>query len=218
MDPCLHPQILENQGEFLIHVDPGAQKTLIPQFAYCSTKLHHDIQVPLLLSWIEDILPRSDDPVWEERLDERLGWRGSNTGMYHSPDTRWRSSQRARVVDFTHDLNGTVKVLLPSADNKKAGEGVEIPKRRLNPAIFDIQFAGEPVGCGPAAFCEELARTFEWRKRQNAKEAGNVKYVLDVSGHNVSGLTSNTLKLFYFNRLMEMHGLVGLNGLLPRMP
>lgn len=182
MDPCLHPQILEGQGEFLVHADPGAKEVLVPQFAYCSTKLHHDIQVPLLLAWVEDILPPSDDPVWEEKLDERLGWRGSNTGIYHSPETRWRSAQRARLVDFAQDLNGTMKVLIPSDTSKKVGEGVDIPKQKLNPAIFDIYFAGEPVQCGPTKdFCDQLSRTFEWRKRQNIKEAGNVKYILDVS-------------------------------------
>lgn len=182
MDPCLHPQILEGQGEFLVHADPGAKEVLVPQFAYCSTKLHHDIQVPLLLAWVEDISPPSDDPVWEEKLDERLGWRGSNTGIYHSPETRWRSAQRARLVDFAQDLNGTMKVLIPSDTSEKVGEGVDIPKQKLNPAIFDIYFAGEPVQCGPTKdFCDQLSRTFEWRKRQNIKEAGNVKYILDVS-------------------------------------
>ncbi|RDB26672.1 Beta-1,2-xylosyltransferase 1 [Hypsizygus marmoreus] len=200
MDPCLHPELLENQGEFLIHENPGPQKLMLPQFAYCSTALHHDIQIPTLSGWIDDILPRSDDPAWEGKLDERVSWRGSNTGMWHAPYTRWKSSQRPRLVDFANQHNGTVKVLVPPSSHaygKRIGEGIEIPRSKLNPAMMDIAFAGEPVGCHPET-CPELLRIYEWRKRQGAKEMGNFKYIIDVDGNAWSSrfkrlITSNSL-------------------------
>jgi hypothetical protein len=181
MDPCTHPKLLEIHGEFLIHSNPVTQNVMTPKFAYASTMLHHDIQIPTLLSWVEDIVPQSDDPPWEGKLDERLSWRGSNTGMWHAPETLWRNAQRARLVDLARNLNGSVKVLIPSGSPEaQVGMGAEIGRQKINPAMMDIAFAGVPVGC-PPSFCDELLHVFEWRKRQNAKEAGDFKYVIDVS-------------------------------------
>lgn len=181
MDPCTHPQLLEIHGEFLSHSEPTAQSVMIPRFAYAPTTLHHDIRIPTLLSWVDDIVPQSDNPPWEGRLDESLSWRGSNTGMWHAPETRWRNAQRARLVDFSRNLNGTVRVLIPSGSREaRVGEGVEIGRQKINPAMMDITFAGAPIGC-PPLFCDELLHMFEWRQRQNPEEAGNFKYVIDVS-------------------------------------
>ncbi|KAG5635493.1 hypothetical protein H0H81_011048 [Sphagnurus paluster] len=198
MDPCLHPQLLESTGEFLIHENPGPSHLMLPQFAYCATHMHHDIQIPTLSGWVDDVLPRTDDPEWDGKLDERLSWRGANTGMWHAPTTRWRSAQRARLVDFANGLNGTVKVLIPSASaHKRVGEGVEIPRSTINPAMIDIAFAGDPVGCHEET-CPLLRRDFEWRKRQGQKETGNFKYIIDVDGNAWSSrfkrlITTNSL-------------------------
>ncbi|KAG5645658.1 hypothetical protein DXG03_005495 [Asterophora parasitica] len=198
MDPCSHPSLLENIGEFLIHERPGTSRLMIPQFAYCATKMHHDIQIPTLSGWVDDVLPRSEDPEFEHKIDERLAWRGSNTGMWHAPYTRWKNSQRTRLVDFASGLNGTVKVLIPPLkDGKRVGEGTEIPRSRFNPAMADMAFAGEPVGCHEET-CPELLRNYEWRKRQGGKESGSFKYVLDVDGNAWSSrfkrlITSNSL-------------------------
>lgn len=77
---------------------------MLPRFAYCATLMHHDIQIPTLNAWVDDILPRSHDPEWDQKLDEQLAWRGSNTGMWHAPNTRWKKAQRARRVDLTNEL------------------------------------------------------------------------------------------------------------------
>ncbi|KAF5381740.1 hypothetical protein D9615_005399 [Tricholomella constricta] len=197
MDPCLHPQLLDNIGEFLIHPNPNPSKLMLPRFAYCATNMHHDIQIPTLSGWVDDILPRSDDPDWEGKVDERLSWRGSNTGMWHAPTTRWKSAQRARLVDFANGLNGTLKVLIPPKDGKRVGQGVEIPRSKFSPAMTDISFAGEPVGCHKET-CPVLLLDYEWKKRQGAKERGNFKYIIDVDGNAWSSrfkrlITSNSL-------------------------
>ncbi|TFK34614.1 glycosyl transferase family 90-domain-containing protein [Crucibulum laeve] len=199
MDPCLHPMLLDIHGEFLSH-DHGSspQKRMLPQFAYCSTLIHHDIQYPSLLSWVDDINPRSDDPEWDKKLDERLSWRGSNTGMWHASDTRWREAQRARLVTYSNDLNGTARVLIPpTRKHDPVGDGINVSKSKINPAMMDIAFAGSPLGC-PSDYCKELETMFDWRKRQNAKEAGNFRYVIDIDGNAWSSrfkrlITSNSL-------------------------
>ncbi|KAG6844252.1 hypothetical protein H0H87_008424 [Tephrocybe sp. NHM501043] len=198
MDPCLHPRLLDGIGEFLIHEHPGPSHRMLPRFAYCATLMHHDIQIPTLSAWVDDIFPREHDPEWDNKLDERLSWRGSNTGMWHAPNTRWKNSQRTRLVDFATGLNGTVKVLLSGSDeDRRIGEGVDIPRSRINPAMMDIAFTGEPVGCHEET-CPELQRTYEWRKRQGSEETGKFKYIIDVDGNAWSSrfkrlITSNSL-------------------------
>ncbi|KAG6896164.1 hypothetical protein C0992_009913 [Termitomyces sp. T32_za158] len=198
MDPCLHPYLIDNIGEFLIKEHPGPSHKMLPRFAYCATLMHHDIQIPTLNAWVDDILPRSHDPEWDQKLDERLAWRGSNTGMWHAPNTRWQKAQRARLVDLTNELNGTVKVLLSSSpEDVRVGEGIEIPKAKINPSMMDIAFAGKPVGCHEET-CPELRRRYEWRKRQGSKEVGQFKYIIDVDGNAWSSrfkrlITSNSL-------------------------
>lgn len=176
MDPCLHPELFHHHGEFLGHGSgPPPQQTMVPRFADCSTLVHHDIQRPSLLAWVEDF----DDPEWDDKLDERLSWRGSNTGMWHDIHTPWKYSQRDRLVAWASDMNGTASVLASSVQIGGLGV-VEMPKSRMNPAMLDIAFAGKPIQCSPEV-CEEMERLFDWRQTQSPKEAGNYKYVIDVS-------------------------------------
>ncbi|KAG6828633.1 hypothetical protein H0H92_007225 [Tricholoma furcatifolium] len=195
MDPCLHPYLLDSIGDFLSQDHPGPSHMMLPRFAYCATMMHHDIQIPTLSAWVDDV---SDDLAWDYKLDERLAWRGSNTGMWHAPTTRWREAQRARLVDFANELNGTVKVLMSSAtEDIRIGEGIEIPKSKINPAMMEIAFSGEPVGCHEET-CPELRQRYEWRKRHGSREAGNFKYIMDVDGNAWSSrfkrlITSNAL-------------------------
>ncbi|GLB40974.1 putative lipopolysaccharide-modifying enzyme [Lyophyllum shimeji] len=194
MEPCLHPYLFDSIGEFLVHDRPGTSDMMLSRFAYCATAMHHDIQIPTLSGWVDD----TDDPEWESKLDERLNWRGSNTGMWHAPTTRWKEAQRARLVDFANGLNGTIRVLIPPSEKeKRIGEGVEISRAKINPAMMDVAFAGEPVGCHEET-CPELLNRYEWRKRQGSKESGNFKYIIDVDGNAWSSrfkrlITTNSL-------------------------
>ncbi|KAF9561686.1 hypothetical protein CPC08DRAFT_742417 [Agrocybe pediades] len=199
MDPCIHPEHFYHHGQFLSHnYGPSPQSALVPEFSYCSTTIHHNIRFPVPYGWVEDIYPRKDDPEWDDKLDERLLWRGSATGMYHGKNARWRNSHRDHLVSFTNDLNGTLSVLPP---DRKPGERIEtmreVKKALLNPAVMDIAFGGTPNGCPPEV-CEEMERIYPWRDWQSIKEAGNYKYVVDMDGNGWSGrfkrlMTSNSL-------------------------
>jgi len=147
-----------------------------------STILHHDIRPANPYGWVEDILPSSDNPPFEERVDERLVWRGSNTGMLHADHTRWRDAQRARLMFRVNDLAGTVDVLRsPQDDSERVGEPIPLRKAHANPALFDIHFAGNPIHCAPDSFCKYINELFDWRKHQNASDSARYKYILDVS-------------------------------------
>lgn len=198
MDPCLNPTLLRNHGQFLSHdKGPDPQSTLVPRFSLCSTVIHHDIRPAVPYGWVED-LPESDNPPWEERVDERLLWRGTNTGIFHGVNTRWRQGHRDHLIRFVNDLEGTEDVLRsPLNDSEPVGEPVPLRKAHLNPALMDIQFAGKAGSCAPN-LCDELDKLYDWRKMQTLQEAGHYKYVFDIDGHGWSGrfkrlITSNSL-------------------------
>jgi len=70
-------------------------------------------------------------------------------------------------------------------------------KARINPAIMDVAFGGQPILCTPDV-CDIVKHAYPWRERQLNKEAGNYKYVIDVDGNGWSGrfkrlMTSNSL-------------------------
>ncbi|KAF9531363.1 glycosyl transferase family 90-domain-containing protein [Crepidotus variabilis] len=199
MNPCDHPDLFHHHGQFLSHNSgPGPQDVVVPEFSYCSTVLHHNIRFPVPYGWVEDILPRSDDPPFEEKLDERLLWRGSNTGMFHSSTSRWEHSHRDFLVAFSNDLSGKAKVLNPvKSVNEQVGVFKEFKRANLNPALLDIAFAGQPLACS-ASTCDTLRAIYPWREYQSLGEAGQYKYVLDVDGNGWSGrfkrlITSNSL-------------------------
>ncbi|RDB30050.1 Beta-1,2-xylosyltransferase 1 [Hypsizygus marmoreus] len=200
MDPCQHPSLLLSHGQFLSHrTGPVAHRKLVPQFSYCPTLLHHDIMAAMPINWVQDILPRSNDPEWQDKVDERLQWRGSNTGIWHAKETRWREAQRARLVSWAASGFGENVTVLMGArgENERVGEGESVKKARWAPALLDVAFAGKPLSCAPET-CKELEKVFEYRKPQDVKTAGNYKYILDVDGNGWSSrfkrlITSNSL-------------------------
>ncbi|KAG0702171.1 glycosyl transferase family 90-domain-containing protein [Suillus ampliporus] len=198
MDPCLNPFLLHSHGQFLSHNNgPAPQSTIVPRFSFCSTLLHHDIRPAVPYGWLDD-LPDEDNPPWEDKVDERLLWRGTNTGIFHGVDTRWRKAHRDRLIQYVNDMAGSVDVLRsPLNDSEPVGEPISLRKAHLNPAMIDIQFAGKAGSCA-SNVCDQLDKFYDWRKMQTHQEAGRYKYVFDIDGHGWSGrfkrlITSNSL-------------------------
>ena len=46
---------------------------------------------------------------------------------------------------------------------------------------MDVAFTGTVLSCEPE-ICKILKEDYHWRERQSHREAGNYKYVIDVSG------------------------------------
>uniref|UniRef100_A0A8H7XUJ7 Glycosyl transferase CAP10 domain-containing protein n=1 Tax=Psilocybe cubensis TaxID=181762 RepID=A0A8H7XUJ7_PSICU len=199
MDPCNHPNHFYHHGQFLSHnMGPSPQSAMVPEFSYSSSMIHHDIRFPAPYGWLEDIYPLTNNPEWDDRKDERLLWRGANTGIFHGKNTRWEQSHRDFLVSYTNSLEGTVNVL-PSnrTREERLGDLRELRAARINPAVMDVAFAGTPISCSPE-ICEVLKKTFPWRNKQSIQEAGNYKYVIDVDGNGWSGrfkklMTTNSL-------------------------
>lgn len=206
MDPCLNPHLLHSHGQFLSHdFGPGPQSTLVPRFSFCSTMVHHDIRAATPYGWVEDILPRAHDPPWEEKVDERLVWRGSNTGMFHGSKTRWRDSHRDRLIHLANNMVGTVDVLRsPLNSSERVGEPIRLRKAHVNTEMLDLQFSGKAGSCSPR-LCDELEKVYDWRRYQSIKEAGRYKYVFDVS----SPITTLDFRTHAHPPLFRSTGMVG---------
>ncbi|KAF7377561.1 Beta-1,2-xylosyltransferase 1 [Mycena sanguinolenta] len=199
MNPCLHPRHFWLHGQFLSYgKGPTPERDMVPEFSDCSSTIHHNIHIPTPYGWVEDISPRSDDPPWDDKVDERLMWRGSSTGISHNSRTRWHNSHRITLMRVANDLKGTMGILAPWKNAREAvGEPIEVRKARVNPGVMDVAFAGDPIMC-EGETCKELQKMFPWRRRQSVQESGDYKYVIDVDGNGWSGrfkrlITSNAL-------------------------
>ncbi|OAX33441.1 hypothetical protein K503DRAFT_700396, partial [Rhizopogon vinicolor AM-OR11-026] len=62
---------------------PSTEPYPFPQFGFCSTKLHADIRVLQLGSWVSDVESESDERG-SGKWGERLLWRAMNTGMHYA--------------------------------------------------------------------------------------------------------------------------------------
>ncbi|KZP07098.1 glycosyltransferase family 90 protein [Athelia psychrophila] len=200
MDPCEHPTLLHHSGQFLSNrPGPVPDRYLVPQFSQCSTQLHGDIIPASPIAWVGDTDP-DDDVPWGEKVEERLLWRGRDTGLWHAPGTPWRGSQRVRLVRLANERNGTVRILAPRATrDERVGDAEVWRATRVNPAMMDAVFAGEPTDC-EGEVCDlmnaELRFTGEY---MGSAEAGKYKYVFDTDGN---GWSSR------FKRLMVSRSLI----------
>jgi len=181
MDPCLHPELFYRHGQFLSHwLGPTPQREMVPLFSFCSTTVHHDIRVPSTYGWVEEPMKPTEDPDWDDKVEERLGWRGSNTGIWHGGGMRWKEAQRASLVRIANALNGTTRVLLPTkSETERVGASKEMRNGKLNPGMFDVSFAGEPLDCDESS-CGVLTTAYRWEAKQSVREAGKYRYILDV--------------------------------------
>jgi hypothetical protein len=184
MDPCQHPSLLHQHGQFVAHhYGPAPRVPLVPRFSYSTTLLHYDIRPATPFNWVEDIT----DLEWEKKTDDRLLWRGANTGIWHGAGMRWRASHRIRMVQHAKRRQGSVDVLVDAGPNAPAKRR-EVGLKRINPVMLDIEFAGKPLSC-EEEICDELLAMFDWEENMDWHTAGDYKYVMDV-GVLVSSLGS----------------------------
>jgi hypothetical protein len=107
MDPFLHLDHLYHCRQSLSHnMGPTPHEAMVPE---CSTTIHHNIQMPTPYGWVVS----SDDLVFDDKVDERSLWRGSNMGMFHATKTCWWNQQRIHLMRPVDDLNGSIMVIPP---------------------------------------------------------------------------------------------------------
>ena len=179
----MHPELLVTHGQFLSHgKGPYPQRSLMPQFSLCKTLLHHDVRPPVPYGWVSDLEAKWDLP-WEQKMDERLNWRGSTTGLFASPENAWRHAHRSRLVSLANAIEGNLTIFsVPKNEWEMVGEPEEIKIARVNPAWMDVAFVGKPIVCDDArGTCRDMEEAWEFRRSHNRKEEGRYKFIIDVS-------------------------------------
>jgi len=207
MSPCHHPLHLLQSGylaqyHYSHQFGPSPAHMLAPTFAISTSPLHNDLLSPAPEQWVEqDEL--GIDPPWADKVDERLLWRGSNTGTLFKEGGDWNTSQRIRLVAMGTRRGGETRVLFPRGEEvdrtSGVGFGENVKWNVLNSAFMDVAFVGNPVQCR-GELCGVLQNMFEWRKKQSYTEAWHYKYIMDVDGNGWSArfkrlLSSNSLVL-----------------------
>ena len=201
MNPCVHPSLLTTHTQFLSDkAGPSPRPTLLPWLGFCATLLHHDIRPPIPYGWDYDLDldvysegAFEGDVPWERKVDGRLDWRGTTTGIHADRDSLWLHAQRARLVTLTSTLEGNVSVLRAGKDDAKdrlipVGEPVSVQLALINPAWMDIAFVGRAIWCDKNDTCEQMESLWEFQKVQTRDKEGQYKFILDVSlGRSVRG-------------------------------
>lgn len=197
MDPCRHVTHIHLNG-FLSGYEEGPvpRKRMVPAFSMCSTQLHSDILTVAMEMWTEDV---GEDPEWEDKKHDRLLWRGRNTGTFFGEKTKWKDSQRVRLVRNANRRDGKVYVLnSTSSSTESVALPHTVPLELLN-EMMDVGFSGEAIQCEPE-ICEEVEDTLTYKSMITFEEANEWKYVIDVDGNGWSArfkrlMTSNSLIL-----------------------
>lgn len=142
-----------------------------------TTPLHSDILAVAPEMWTDSV---GEDPLWEDKSQEELLWRGTTTGTRMEEKMPWKLSQRLRLVAQTNQQQGTYGVLRSFDEQSPIGDELKVNAKELNERLMNIGFSGEPAQCTPEV-CEEIAKEYAFRERQTWEEANQWKYILDVS-------------------------------------
>ncbi|KAL8292384.1 hypothetical protein RQP46_000996 [Phenoliferia psychrophenolica] len=203
MDLCQHP---ERQGIHGFTAWPGPRPGLLfPLFSFTSTSLHSDILVPPLEQYEREV---GLDPIWKEKTQNKLVWRGSTTGSDLTIPHMRKFSQRPRLCRL-HKQTGSIAI--PIASNDAPGELGPVTEYRVQAfdvadEYFDFQFMGRAQQCGDEAACKAFEREFEWDEFMTEEKQNKYRYVLDVDGNGWSGR---------FHRLMASNSLVFKSTIFP---
>jgi hypothetical protein len=162
MDLCDHPEIVPLHGS-LLEKDPAASE-LSPLFVLSKTTLHSDILgVP-----VEQLVRGMRDVPWEEKYEDRLLWKGSNTGTYYWKGTSWRDTQRTRLLKLTNDVQGEVEMLSPpkGMNGRPISQGMKkVPLGEANAFYHDLAFTGQPIREFHGCACNEPSAAIQLIRR-----------------------------------------------------
>ncbi|RSH90840.1 Glycosyltransferase 90 protein [Saitozyma podzolica] len=178
MDICEHPEMVPLHGTLAgVNLQGGP---LTPMFVLAKTRLHGDILgVP-----VEQVVDGMRHIPWEHKVQEKLIWRGRNTGSTYSKNTPWRATQRPRLVEVANAEHGELELLGPPAGmggKTVAEDRTRIPRAMANRYYFDIAFVDEPIQCDvPDGTCQEIAEGYHFAEGISHDAALYYKYIIDV--------------------------------------
>jgi hypothetical protein len=182
MDLCANPEFVQLHGA-MNGLHPVASPKLQPIFSLSKTNLHSDITVIPIEQW-------SDDPgakAWKDKTDNKLLWRGRNTGGYAAKNTPWRSAHRPRLAHMAFDnLKDPVEILPPptwvAPGSKKLKDVMlERPHGELNRDLMNVGLAYEPIQCSHSdGTCDEIKTELKFSDTLTFEQEMNYRYILDM--------------------------------------
>ncbi|GAA6024910.1 hypothetical protein JCM11491_005521 [Sporobolomyces phaffii] len=199
MDLCTNPEGQLIHG-FTSWVGPRPG-LLYPIFSSTVTSLHSDWLIPPVDQYDYRL---GEDPEWEDKLYDKVVWRGSTTGADLNIEHHRRWSQRVRLCRLPFESGSRTLPYAPSDAPNSLGPLSSFTARSqaIAQTYFDFAFTGSgPTQCDQdEQVCEEFGKQFVWDPDFMEPETQNeYKYVIDVDGNGWSGR---------FHRLMSSNSLV----------
>ncbi|GAA5943781.1 uncharacterized protein JCM15063_006491, partial [Sporobolomyces koalae] len=197
MDLCYNPegQLIHGFTSW-IGPRPGI---LYPIFSSTTTSMHSDF----LISPVDQYDYRlGDDPAWENKMYDKVVWRGSTTGADLNIEHHRKWSQRIRLCRLPFESGSKTLPYSPADSPTSFGPMSTFTARSKTLAnrYFDFAFIGEPTQCDDLATCRDFEKQFRWDEGFMEPEVQNeYKYVIDIDGNGWSGR---------FHRLMSSNSLV----------
>jgi len=199
MDLCLNPQGQLIHG-FTSWVGPRPG-SLYPIFSSTTTSLHSDFLIPPVDQYDYRL---GEDPEWQDKLYDKVVWRGSTTGADLNIQHHRRWSQRVRLCRLPFETGSKTVPYSPLDTTNSLGplsEFTSLRSQTLAEKYFDFAFVGKPTQCDDPLVCKEFEKQFKWDEGgfMEPETQNEYKYVIDVDGNGWSGR---------FHRLMSSNSLV----------
>lgn len=191
VDICSHPEFKHLHG----YTDTSSLgiTPLVPLFTWAKTSMQSDILVTPLEQYDDDYLVY--DPPFEQKLKNKLMWRGSTTGTEFRKNFNWEQSQRARLHFMGNKHDSTSEIMW---SNQGAMVLQNSSNKVINDRFMDVSFSGAPAQCDEET-CETMRKTIDFAPTMGLEEQNQYRYLMDVDGNGWSGR---------FHRLLSTNAVV----------
>ncbi len=151
MDFCQNPQLKRIHGALGIDYFGRSPSELRPLFVLSKFANNAEFVITPLEAYHNfSTKPELDNLTWEDKIDDRLFWRGSSTGGLHGLD-KWERSHRMRLHLMMNGRKGKEgemselekEVMMP--DGNGGFEMRSVDMKTLNDAYMDVALGGRPV-------------------------------------------------------------------------
>ncbi|KAK6496048.1 F-actin-capping protein subunit beta [Arthrobotrys musiformis] len=160
LDLCLNPSYQDQYGMFTSPCTFLATEGLVPIFSVARVSTMRDILIPGHDYHDASFLSNDDlDPLNFTSKDNKLYWRGSNTGTYASSQMKWETNHRARFLLKVQNINKT--------------------------DLFDVGMTAY-IQCDWTV-CEAMREAFGLPPRAGKGDSYKYKFVMDMDGNGYSG-------------------------------
>ncbi|KAF3308029.1 F-actin-capping protein subunit beta [Orbilia oligospora] len=160
LDLCRNPAYQDQYGMFTSPCTFIATKSLVPIFSAARVSTMHDVLIPGHDYHVESFLSKNDVDFRNfSSKENKLYWRGSNTGTYASSQMKWETNHRVRFMLKARNLT--------------------------NADLFDVGMTAY-IQCDWDV-CQAMEQAFGRPPRADKNGSFRYKFVMDLDGNGYSG-------------------------------